>query len=185
MQYGFLETRPYSTQLRLKKQDLFNAVKIEETRPFQWCRHRRRRRWERGRETGDIALTSIESIANLLNIDDFRFHEHWYIRSIYWLWLLLCRTLIIRMDLRWKYSTVQYSNLDAEYLHLFLKIGKNNSKRYCLSFKTVFLVFQNVFISVISNPKLIIASVLPVSWLQYLTWAVKVQMPKMSLGRRN
>ena len=136
-----------------------------------------------------------------LNIDIF--YEHWYIRSIYWLWFLLCRTLIVRMDLRWKYSTVQYSNLDAEYLHLFLKIEKNNSKRYCLSFKTVFLVFQNVFlsairnsnpkfnivsiqwVSVIRNPKLIIASVLPVSWLQYLTWAVKVQMPKMSLGRRN
>ena len=47
--------------------------------------------------------------------------------------------------------------------------------------------FNNVSIqclSGISNPKLIIASVLPVSWLQYLTWAVKVQMPKMSLGRR-
>ena len=96
-------------------------------------------------------------------------------------------------------ENIQRANLDAEYLHQFLNIGKNNSKRYCLSFKTVFLLFQNVFLSVISNPKfnivsiqclsvisnpkLIISSVLPVSWLQYLTWAVKVQMPKMSLGR--
>ena len=28
MQYGFLETRPYSTQLRLKKPDLFNDADI-------------------------------------------------------------------------------------------------------------------------------------------------------------
>ena len=84
-------------------------------------------------------------------------------------------------------ENIQGANLDQYYRHLFLKIGKNNSKRYCLSFKTVFLVFQNVFlsairnsnpkfnivsiqwVSVIRNPKLIIASVLPVSWLQYLT----------------
>ena len=110
MQYGFLETRPYSTQLRLKKQDLFNAVKIEETRPFQWCRHRRRRRWEKGRETGDgeTKSISIKSIANLLNVKVFRFHRHWYTRSIYWLWLLLCHTLIIGMDLRWNYSTCKF-----------------------------------------------------------------------------
>ena len=94
MQYWFLETTPCSTNLVLKEEDLFNAIKIEERRPFQWCRHRRQRRWEKGRETGDgeSKSTSIKSIANLLNIEVCRFHEHWYIRSIYWLWLLLCHT---------------------------------------------------------------------------------------------
>ena len=99
---------------RIKKKDLFNAVqifrnKIEERRPFQWCRHRRRPRWEKGRETGDVELksTSIKSIVDLLKIEVFRFHEH-FIRSIYWLWLLLCHTLIIGMDLRWNYSTCKF-----------------------------------------------------------------------------
>ena len=99
---------------RIKKKDLFNAVqifrnKIEERRPFQWCRHRRRPRWEKGRETGDVELksTSIKSIVDLLKIEVFRFHEH-FIRSIYWLWLLLCHTLIIGMDLRYKYSTRKF-----------------------------------------------------------------------------
>ena len=63
MQYGFLETRPYSTQLRLKKQDLFNDADIGDGGG------------EKGEEKLGI-LNSIESIANLLNIDVFRFHEH-------------------------------------------------------------------------------------------------------------